>query len=193
MLSNINSAITVLLRTVMWMQIDNISLYCLLAYILNQSKITVVSYMMWLSFSHMDIQTQNRKQYGCSFIASLLNSFPRACATPCHTKLGIVITMETTTQTKTRQTVTLNIDAKKLMPDLLWALKARSTDANRYTLNYINIDENGIIATDGRRLHIAGLYANKKFLPNGLEYGLYQVNVCKDIIVFIPQEGTFPD
>lgn len=102
MLSNINSAITVLLRTVMWMQIDNISLYCLLAYILNQSKITVVSYMMWLSFSHMDIQTQNRKQYGCSFIASLLNSFPRACATPCHTKLGIVITMETTTQTKMR-------------------------------------------------------------------------------------------
>ena len=94
---------------------------------------------------------------------------------------------ELTTQ---RQTVTLSINVKKFMPNLLWVLSARSTDDNRDVLKYLNIDNNGFCCTDGRRLHLC---SDVTCLPNGLEHGLYQVNICKDVIVFIPKDGTFPD
>ena len=90
----------------------------------------------------------------------------------------------------TRKTVTLSINVKKFMPNLLWVLSARSTDDNRDVLKYLNIDNNGFCCTDGRRLHLC---SDVMCLPNGLEHGLYQVNICKDVIVFIPKDGTFPD
>lgn len=89
-----------------------------------------------------------------------------------------------------RKTVTLNLNAKKFLPSLLWVLKAKSTDKNRYMLQYLNIDDMGYCCTDGRRLHLCKDKAN---LPQGLENGLYEVIVTKDIIIFQPQEGTFPD
>lgn len=88
-----------------------------------------------------------------------------------------------------RKTVKLESDLKKFMPNLLWVLKARSTDDNRYLLNFLNIDDNGFCCTDGRRLHLC---KDKESLPNGLENGLYQVNICKNVIMFIPKEGYFP-
>lgn len=89
-----------------------------------------------------------------------------------------------------RKTVTLNLNAKKFLPNLLWVLKARSTDKNRYQLNYLNIDDMGYCCTDGRRLHLC---KDKESLPNGLENGLYEVVIAKDLIVFQPQEGPFPE
>jgi len=99
-------------------------------------------------------------------------------------------TMENTIEAKIeRKTVTLQINVKKLMPNLLWVLSARSKEESRYILNYLNIDKNGFCCTDGRRLHLCN---DVTCLPNGLDHGLYQVNICKDIIMFIPQEGQFP-
>ncbi len=90
----------------------------------------------------------------------------------------------------TRQTIAINLNAKKLLPNLLWVLKAKSTDANRYVLKYLNIDDMGYCCTDGRRLHLC---KDKTNLPQGLENGLYEVAVTKDLIIFNPQEGHFPE
>lgn len=89
-----------------------------------------------------------------------------------------------------RKTITLSINVKKFMPNLEWVLRAKSTDDNRDVLKYLNIDDKGFSCTDGRRLHLC---SDVTCLPNGLEHGLYQVNICKDVIIFIPKEGTFPD
>lgn len=89
-----------------------------------------------------------------------------------------------------RQTITLNLNAKKYLTDLLWVLKARSTDKNREPLKCLNIDDTGYACTDGRRLHFV---SNRDGLPAGLENGLYDVIVAKDLIIFQPIEGTFPD
>lgn len=89
-----------------------------------------------------------------------------------------------------RKTITLNLNVKKILPDLLWVLKARSNDANRYVLKYLNIDDTGYCCTDSRRVHFC---KSKENLPQGLENGLYDVIIAKDIIIFNPAEGTFPD
>ena len=93
-------------------------------------------------------------------------------------------------ETITRKTITLNLNAKKYLTELLWVLKARSTDKNRKQLKYLNIDDTGYCCTDGCRLHFS---SNRKNLPNGLENGLYEVIIANDLIIFQPQEGTFPD
>lgn len=90
----------------------------------------------------------------------------------------------------TRKTITLNLNAKKYLPELLWVLKARSKDKNREPLKYLNIDDSGYACTDGRRLHFS---SNRAGLPAGLENGLYDVIVAKDLIIFNPQEGIFPE
>lgn len=92
--------------------------------------------------------------------------------------------------TKTRQTITLSLNAKKYLKELLWVLKARSADKNRGVLKYINIDDMGYVCTDGRRLHFN---SNRDGLPKGLENGLYEVIIAKDLIIFQPQDGQFPD
>ena len=89
----------------------------------------------------------------------------------------------------TRKTITLSINVKKFMSNILWVLKAKSDDDNRDVLKYLNIDNNGFYCTDGRRLHLC---SDLSCLPTGLENGLYQVNICKDVIVFIPKGGEFP-
>jgi len=89
-----------------------------------------------------------------------------------------------------RKTITLNLNAKKYLTELLWVLKARSTDKNRENLKYLNIDDTGYCCADGRRLHFS---SNRKNLPNGLENGLYNVIISKDLVIFQPEEGNFPD
>jgi hypothetical protein len=90
----------------------------------------------------------------------------------------------------TRKTVTLNINIKKYLPALVWVLRARSTDNNRYVLKNLNIDDNGYCCTDGRRLHLC---RDKSTLPAGLANGLYDVIIAKDMLIFNPAEGQFPD
>lgn len=89
-----------------------------------------------------------------------------------------------------RQTITLNLNPKKYLTELLWVLKARSTDKKREQLKYLNVDDTGYACTDGRRLHFNN---DRAGLPQGIENGLYDVIVAKDLIIFQPQEGTFPD
>ena len=93
-------------------------------------------------------------------------------------------------ETIPRKTIILNLNPKKYLTELLWVLKARSTDKSREQLKYLNIDDTGYCCTDGRRLHFS---SNRKNLPGGLENGLYEVIIAKDLIIFQPQEGTFPD
>lgn len=92
--------------------------------------------------------------------------------------------------TQSRKTVTINLNIKKFMPNILWVLKARSTDKNRYQLNCLNIDDTGYCCTDGKRLHLC---KDKSNLPFGIENGLYNVIVAKDLIIFNPEDGNFPD
>ena len=99
--------------------------------------------------------------------------------------------MDTITENKIeRKTVTLNINIKKYLPALVWVLRARSTDDNRHVLKHLNIDDNGYCCTDGRRLHLC---KDKSTLPAGLTNGLYDVIIAKDMIIFNPAEGQFPD
>ena len=88
-----------------------------------------------------------------------------------------------------RETVVIECNAKKIMPDLIWLLKARSVANDRPTLQYLNIDDTGACCTDGRRLH---LLKDKSRLP-ALANGLYAVSVLKDRVIFEPKEGEFPN
>ena len=94
--------------------------------------------------------------------------------------------METATK---RETIVLNLDVKKVLPDVLWVLKARSTDKNRQVLHYMNVDSVGICCTDGKRLH---LFKNNELIPT-LQLGLYDVIISKNTIICTPVEGSFPD
>ena len=91
---------------------------------------------------------------------------------------------------KTRETVSLNINTKRLLPQLLWVLKARSKDKTRPALSYMLVDNDGIVCTDGKRMH---LFTNKELLPK-LENGLYDVIVTPNNITFLPIESLeFPN
>jgi hypothetical protein len=90
---------------------------------------------------------------------------------------------------KKQLTISLNIEVKKVMPNLLWVLKARSTDKNRETLKYVLIEEGKFIATDGRRLHS---WAAE--IPAGLSDGVYDIIYSKENVTFVAMEGyTFPN
>lgn len=91
---------------------------------------------------------------------------------------------------KTIETVSMNINVKRFMPQILWVLKARSKDKTRLVLNYMLVDENGITCTDGKRLH---RFTNKELLPK-LENGLYNVIVSTNNITFVPiDDMDFPN
>lgn len=89
-----------------------------------------------------------------------------------------------------RKTITLNLNVKRYLSELIWVLKARSKDDSRYILNYMNIDDTGFCCTDGRRLHFS---SNKACLPTGLENGLYDVIIARDLVIFNPKDGDFPN
>lgn len=90
----------------------------------------------------------------------------------------------------TRNVISLNINVKSTMPQLLWVLKARSKDQTRLPLNYMLFDDNGITCTDGARLH---QFIDKKLLPK-LENGLYDVIITTKNITFLPIEDMeFPN
>lgn len=94
-----------------------------------------------------------------------------------------------TTAIKKRQTITISINAKRFYPELIWILKARSTDKGRYALNFLNVDDYGFCATDGHRLHLC---KNRDLLPN-VPFGLWDVKILKDSVIFVPVENeTFP-
>lgn len=97
--------------------------------------------------------------------------------------------METIIKTA-RVAIKLDIDAKKFMPDIIWVLKARSDDKTRGVLSYLNVDDNGFCCSDGRRLHLC---QDKKRLHNSVTNGIWEVIISKDLIVFNPKEGQFPD
>lgn len=92
-------------------------------------------------------------------------------------------------ETAERKTVTVEIDAKKYMPDLIWVLKACSTDDYLPLLQNLYVDDDCFVCTDGRRMHIC---SDIESLPDGLAKGAYKVTVSKNMIVFVPYDTEFP-
>lgn len=100
--------------------------------------------------------------------------------------------MENTTkqEQQARTPIVINRDVEKLMPDLIWTLKARSNDESRYALSLLNVTDKEICCTDGRRLH---LFKGLDRLP-ALPPGSYSVIVNKDTVIFVPGiDIEFPD
>ena len=96
--------------------------------------------------------------------------------------------METTTK---RETIVLNVNPKKELKDLLWCLKARSTDKTRLVASYMYVNGDNILCTDGKRVH---MIIDRQKLSLTISDGLWEVKISKDSIIFIPIDGMqFPD
>jgi len=88
-----------------------------------------------------------------------------------------------------------------LFKGLMWVAAARSTDETRYAITTINVERAGeewkLVATDGRRLHVAtfdaGLFSDDLQM---IEVGLWEViTKTNKLIVIAPAEmsTTYPD